>query len=167
MSYSATATATRTYSVSDIESVVKRVLGDLLMIATSTATINEDKARQYAHDIELLARKGYLRAADVTLMSAAGYELRAVRYEVNTDAQGLSMSRPGGVMWPRVEGATLRVILHYTSDYTDEARREMADRLRIGWVPTNADTSHAGLAASGGRDYASNGYGMHRRDFGS
>lgn len=167
MSYSATATVTNTYSVSDIESVMKRVLGDLLMIATSTATINEEKARQYAHDIELLARKGYLSSADVTLMSAAGYELRAVRYDVNTDAGGLSMSRPGGVLWPRVDGAWLRVVLNYTSDYTAAARQEMAGRLSIGWVPTNADTSHAGLASAGGRDYASNGYGMQRKDFGS
>ncbi len=167
MSYSSTATTTSTYSVSDIESVMKRVLGDLLMIATSTATIGEEKARQYAHDIELLARKGYLSAADITLMNSAGYEIRAVRYDVNTDASGLSMSRPGGVLWPRIEGAWLRVVLHYTNDYTDEARREMADRLKVGWVPTNADTSHAGLASSGGRDYASNGYGMQRKDFGS
>lgn len=167
MSYSATATASRTYSVADVETVMKRVLGDLLMIATSTGRIDEQKARQYAHDIELLARKGYLASADVTLMSAAGYEIRAVRYDVNTDAGDLSMGRPGGVLWPRVDGSWMRVVLHYTSEYTEGARRDMVERLEISWVATNADTSHAGLAATGGRDYASNGYGMQRKDFGS
>ena len=43
----------------------------------------------------------------------------------------------------------------------------MKGRLKIGWVPTNADTSHTTLARSGGRDYASNGFGMQRKDFGA
>lgn len=168
MSYTATATAsgTETYSVLDIETVLRRVLGDLLMIASSSASITEAKAREYAHDIELLAKKGYLRSADVTLISSSGLELRAVRYEVNTAAGDLTMSRPGGVLWPRVNGAWLRVILSYTDKYNDDARSDLARRLKIGWVPTNADTSHAGLSFSGGRDYASNGYGMQRKDFG-
>ena len=42
----------------------------------------------------------------------------------------------------------------------------MKPKLKIGWVPTTADTTHAGLAASGGRDYASNGWGLQRKDFG-
>ena len=41
----------------------------------------------------------------------------------------------------------------------------MAAKLKIGWTPTNADTSHSGLAASGGRDYASNSFGMQRKDW--
>lgn len=167
MSYTATATASETYSVVDIETVMRRVLSDLLMIASSSGSITEATAREYAHDIELLAKNGYLRAADVTLISSSGLELRAVRYEVNTAASALSMSRPGGVLWPRVNGAWLRIILYYTDRYTDDARSEMAGRLRIGWVPTNADTSHAGLSSNSGRDYASNGYGMQRKDYSS
>lgn len=169
MSYTATASAsdTETYSVSDIGTVMQRVRGDLLMIATSSGSITEAKARQYAHDIELLAKRGYLRAADITLVSSSGHELRAVRYEVNTAANDLTMSRPGGVLWPRVNGAWLRIVLSYTDKYTDEARSDLARYLEIGWVPTNADTSHAGLTSSGGRDYASKGYGMQRKDFGS
>jgi hypothetical protein len=41
----------------------------------------------------------------------------------------------------------------------------MKNKLRIGWVPSAADTSHSTLKASGGRDYASNGWGMQRKDF--
>ncbi len=169
MSRTATATAssTETYSVLDIETVMRRVLGDLLMIASSSASITEGKAREYAHDIELLAKKGYLRSADITLISGSGLELRAVRYDVNTEAGDLTMSRPGGVLWPRVNGAWLRVVLSHTDEYNDAAQSEMAGRLKIGWVPANADTSHAGLSSSGGRDYASKGYGMQRKDFGS
>jgi hypothetical protein len=39
------------------------------------------------------------------------------------------------------------------------------NKLKIGWVPSYADTSHATLLASGGRDYASNGWGLQRKDF--
>ncbi|MGO9547869.1 MAG: hypothetical protein ACLPPF_24175 [Rhodomicrobium sp.] len=169
MSYAATATAstTETYSVLDIETVMRRVLGDLLMIASSSASITEAKAREYAHDIELLAKKGYLRSADITLISGSGLELRAACYDVNTEAGNLTMSRPGGVMWPRVNGAWLRVVLSFTDKYNDAARSDIARRLKIGWAPTNTDTSHVGLSSSGGRDYASRGYGIQRKDFGS
>lgn len=169
MSYTATATAsgTETYSVLDIETVMRRVLGDLLMIASSSASASEAKVREYAHDIELLAKRGYLKSADVTLISATGLELRAVRYDVNSEAGDLTMSRPGGVLWPRVNGAWLRVVLYYTGKYNDDARSDMAGRLKIPWGPTNADTSHTGLSSSGSRDYASRGYGMQRKDFGS
>lgn len=166
MSYTATATATETYTYVDIETVMRRVLADLLMIASSSGSVTEAKAREYAHDIELLATNGYLKSVDLTLI-AGEREYRAVRYEVNTAAGDLTMTRPGGVLWPRLPGAWLRIILSYTSDYTDEARGRMAGRLKIGWTPSNADTSHTGLSAAGGRDYASRGYGMQRKDFGT
>jgi hypothetical protein len=146
---------------------MRRVLGDMLMIAQSANTISQETARSYAHDIELLAKKGYLKSADITLLDGWNRELRAVRYEVDTAAGGLTMSRPGGVLWPRVPGTWLRVVLYYTAGYTSQAQVEMADKLENTWVPTSADTSHASLAASGGRDYASNGFGMRRKDFGT
>jgi DhnA family fructose-bisphosphate aldolase class Ia len=54
-------TVTETYSVADIEIVIRRVTADLIMIATSTGGWTEALAREYAHDIELLAKKGYLK----------------------------------------------------------------------------------------------------------
>jgi hypothetical protein len=146
---------------------MRRVLGDLLMIAQSSNAISQETARSYAHDIELLAKNGYLRSADITLLDGWNRELRAVRYEVDTAAGELTMSRPGGVLWPRVSGAWLRVVLYYTDDYTSQARVEMADELENTWVPTSTDTSHASLATSGGRAYASKGFGMRRKDFGT
>ena len=55
MAYAATITDTETYSVADIEIVMRRFAADIVMIATSSAAITEGKARDYAHDVELLA----------------------------------------------------------------------------------------------------------------
>lgn len=159
-----TRTASATYTVVDIENVVRRVKGDLVMIADSTGGWTADKARDYAHDIEVLAKAEYLKYVDVTLFSN-GVEIKAVRFNVNKDAGSLSSSRPGGVLWPKVAGPYLRVVLGYTSAYTDAAREATKSKLRIGWTPTSADTSHANLTSTGGRDYASNSYGMQRKDW--
>jgi hypothetical protein len=161
---SQTATATATYTTTDIEKVVRRVTTDLVMIADSSGAITADMARDYGHDIELFAKKGYLKKVDVTLLSGIT-EVRAVRYDVNIASGSLTSNRPGGVLWPRVSSPYLRIVLFHTDDYTDAARQAMSGRLKIGWSPTNADTSHGGLTASGSRDYVSNSYGMQRRDW--
>ena len=157
-------TATETYSVADIEVVMRRVTTDLVMIAASTRAITEDKARDFGHDIELLAKNGYLKKVDITLLSW-GVEHKATCFEVNTASGELSMSRPGGVMWPQVPNPELRILIWYTSDYDDAARAKMLPKLKIGWSPSSADTSHRTLTAGAGRDYVSNGYGMQRKDF--
>ncbi|MER9819165.1 hypothetical protein [Mesorhizobium sp. M0129] len=161
---SQTQTATATYTVVDIEKVVRRVKADLIMIADSTGGWTSQKANDYAHDIEVLAKAGYLEYADVTLFSN-GVEVKATRFDVDTEAGSLTSSRPGGVLWPRVNGAYLRIILGYTNSYTPNAREAIKGSLRIGWSPTDADTSHSSLKSSGGRDYASNSYGMQRKDW--
>jgi hypothetical protein len=159
-----TATRTATYTEVDVANVVRRVKADLFMIADSTGAITRDKASQYAHDIELLSVNGYLRKVDLTLL-AYGVEKAAVQYTVDTTTGSLTSSRPGGVLWPRVAGAELRIILFYTNDYDDEAKRRLSHRLEIGWTPTSEDTSHTTLTPAGGRDYASNSFGMQRKDW--
>jgi hypothetical protein len=159
-----TSTATTTYSIADIEIVMRRVTSDLIMIASSTGAIAESKAREYGHDIELLGAKGYLQSVDVTLLNG-GKEIKAVRFAVNLSAESLLMSRPGGVLWPRVETPYLRIVLTYTSQYTPEAKEYMRKKLKISWAPTNADLSHTTLKMSAGRDYVSNSYGVQRKDF--
>src|ERR1051326_3484910 len=144
MTYAVTASETETYSVADVETVMRRFTADIVMIATSSAAITEAKAREYAHDAELLAKEGYLAAVDLTLFSA-GVEVRASRYEVNTASGELTTSRPGGVLWPRLENAQFRIVLYYTDDYTDAARERIGGKLMIGWPPTNADRSHSTL----------------------
>ena len=162
MTYSTT--ESHTYTTADIEAVVRRFTADLVMIAQSSASISEAEARRYAHDVELLAKGGYLRRVDLTLLSN-GVEVKATKYTVTTSAGDLSLSRPGGLLWPRVANPHLRIILSYTPDYDDAARAAMRDKLKISWVPTFVDTNHWTLTATGGRDHASNGWGMQRADF--
>lgn len=161
---SQTYSATETYSVSDIEVVLRRVTADLVMIASSTGAITEDTARNWGHDIELLAKNGYLRMVDLTLLSS-GIEKKAARFEVNTQSGELTMNRPGGVLWPKLPYPELRIVLYYNDAYDTTAKEKMRDKLWIGWVPSSADTSHSSLNAGAGRDYVSNGYGMQRKDF--
>jgi Bacterial HORMA domain family 1 len=162
MSY--TSTATDTYSVADIEIIMRRVTADLIMIASSTKAISEQKARDWGHDIELLAKNDYLKKVDLTLLSF-GVEQKATCFEVSTTPGELVMSRPGGVLWPQVPSPELRIVLWYTATYDDAAKGKMAPKLNINWVPTTADTSHRTLTTNTCRDYVSNGYGMQRKDF--
>jgi hypothetical protein len=155
---------TETYSYTDVEMVIRRVTADLIMIANSSGAWTEDFARKVGHDVELLAKKHYLKWVDVTLFSS-GVEQKATRFEVNTAAGSLSTSRPGGVLWPRVSEPYLRVVLGYTDDYTPIAAAMVAAKLELSWTATNADTSHGFLKAGGGRDYASNAFGVQRKDF--
>lgn len=162
MSY--TSTTTETYSVTDIQTVMRRVTADIVMIAGSTGAVSEEKAREWGHDIEVLAKNGYLKAVDLTLFSGNS-EVNAVRYDVNRESGALSTSRPGGVLWPRVNLPNLQIILMYTAEYNDLARSKMKGKLRVSWVPSNADTSHSKLKSTSGRNYVSNTYGMQRKDF--
>ncbi len=108
---SQTYSATETYSVADVEVVMRRVTADLVMIASSSGAVTEEKARDWGHDIEALAKNGYLRMVDLTLMSN-GVEQKATRFEVNTEAGDFTMSRPGGVLWPKEPNQYLRIVLY-------------------------------------------------------
>jgi hypothetical protein len=161
---SSTYSTSETFSVADVENVMRRVTADLVMIASSTGAVTEDRARDWAHDIEILAKGRYLSMVDLTLLSS-GIEVRATRFTVNTESGALTTSRPGGVMWPRYLNPALRIVLYYTGAYDDAARAATSPKLSISWGPTSADTSHSGLTGATGRDYVSNGYGMQRKDF--
>jgi hypothetical protein len=161
---SQTRTASATYTTTDIENVVRRMRADLAMIADSTKAWTPQQAADYAYDIEVLAKAGYLAWVDLTLFQYS-IELKAVRFDVDTDAGALTTSRPGGVMWPCVSGAKLRIVIGYTDTYTSEAREATRKKLKIGWVTSYDDTGHASLNSSGGRNYASNAYGMQRKDW--
>ena len=164
MSHTVADTHTHSYTITDIETVVRRFTADLVMIAQSSGAITEAKARDYAHDVGVLAKGGYLKMVDLTLFSERT-EIRAAQYVVNTSAGHLTMSRPGGVMWPRVTSPDLRIVLKHTNAYDTAAKKRMKPKLRNRWVPTNADTSHSSLTQTSGRNYASNGWGMQRQDY--
>lgn len=162
MSY--TATSSYTYSVVDIETTFRRLRADLLMIADSTKAITREKADIYAHDAEYLARNGFLKHVDVTLMVGEA-EHRAVRYSVSEEAGGLASSRPGGVLWPTFTGGWIRIVLTYTAAYTLEKREAAKRYLKIDWTPTSADISHVSLTLGTARNYVSNSYGLQRYDY--
>lgn len=161
MSYSATQSTSYTYA--DIEAVVRRITADLVMIASSSEAVTETKAREWAHDIELLAKNGYLKFADVTLLSY-GVEQRATRFHVN-ESGSLANQRPGDARWPKVPSAHLRIVLSYNSSYTQQAQEQMSGKLKMNWTTSYDDISHSQLTQSGGREYSSNSYGMERKDY--
>ncbi|XSC42699.1 hypothetical protein ACF1BQ_031060 [Bradyrhizobium sp. RDT10] len=43
--------------------------------------------------------------------------MRAAQYTVNTASGDLTMTPPGGVMWPKVEKLYLRIVLSHTSEH--------------------------------------------------
>lgn len=161
---SQTYSATETYSVADIEVVMRRVTADLVMIAGSTGAATEDKARNWGHDIEKLAKNGYLQMVDLTLMSN-GIEQKATCFQVNMEAGDFTMGRPGGVMWPKLPNPDLRIVLYHTAAYDAVAEEKMRSKLKLSWTSTTTDTSHSTLTSSTSRNYVSNGYGMQRKDF--
>lgn len=161
MTYSSTETST--YTTTDVEAVMRRITADLVMIAASTGAITETSAREYAHDIEILAKSGYLNYVDLTLISN-GIEQKATRFYVN-ESGGLANDRPGDARWPKIQGAHLRIVLNHRNTYDQAAKQKLSGKMKISWSPSSEDISHSGLAQKGGREYSSNGYGMQRKDY--
>ena len=162
MSASATQTQSETYTTADIEAVFRRFTTDLRMIAESSGAMTRSEAEDYGHDAEYLAKKRYLNFVDVTLF-VNGEEEKAVRYTVTNPAGDLKPNRPGGVLWPRLSGARLSVVIGPTTEFWSSP--SVMSALRISWVPTNRDLSHSTLKQSSGRSYVNNAYGVKRDDF--
>lgn len=59
----------------------------------------------------------------------------------------------------------LRIVLSYNDSYTPQAREKMSGKLKGKWTTSHDDISHSQLTQTGGREYASNGYGMERKDY--
>lgn len=162
MSMTQTATATTTYSTADVENVVKNFSADLRMIAESSGTWSRDKVNEYVADIQYMAKNKYLKFVDVTLLHQ-GIEQRAARYLVNENSGEITASRPGGVMWPRLISATLRIVVQNTAKWKDEPPDRT--RFKLAWQPTSDDISHSTLKSEVGRAFTSNAYGFERKDF--
>lgn len=162
---SSTYTSSSTYTFADIETVLTSFRTDLLMIADCTGALTADKARRYASDIETLVKHGYLQSVDVTLLDYWNNELRATQYTVDTVSGSLTNRRPGGVRWPFTPNGSVRIVFCHTAAYNAEAAESIRRQLEYSWGPANTDISHSSLRSSGGRDYASNGFGLQRKDF--
>ena len=164
MSQTITSTSTSTYSSVDVENVFRRFRSDILMIADSSGAVTRERAQDYAHDAEYLATRKFLKKIDLTLM-VGDREQRALQYRVNEDADPISTSRPGGVMWPRLQDGWIRIVFKYTPAYTPAAKLAASGKLKINWVPSSANTEHGSLSAEGGRNYTSSAFGLQRKDF--
>lgn len=164
MSVTRTASATGSYTTTDINIVVRQFTTDLKMIASSTRAMTEKAASDYGADVELLAANGYLKAVDVTQMFG-GKEIRAVKYYVDENTGTLKSARPGGVRWPELAGSEIRIVMSHTDRFNAAVLQSLSGRLNISWGLTSVDTSHSSLNSSGSRDYASNGWGMRREDW--
>jgi hypothetical protein len=160
---SSTATQTSTYTTTDIEAVVRRITADLLMIASSSGAVTEEKAREWGNDIEILAKNGYLNYVDLTLLSN-GVEHKAARFYVN-ESGALANQRPGNARWPNLPNPRLRIVLSYNDNYDTQAREKISGKMKIRWTTNYEDIDHSQLTQNGGREYSSNGYGMERKDY--
>ena len=119
-----TYSSTTTYTVADVEKVMRSVKTDLIIIATTTKAMTETEAGKYAHDIEALAKEDHLEFADVTLMNGTT-ELRAIRYEFQTEGAN-GTERPGGVTWPLTPSGWIRIHLRYSNTSTAEQRAKLS-----------------------------------------
>ena len=155
---------TYSFSVADIEKVVRPVTADFVMIANSSGGTTEEKARMWAHDVSLLAKNDYLTWVDITLFSG-DEEKKAVRFTVNRASGALTMSRPGGVLWPKVPNPRLRILVQHNSNYDAAAEKDMRPHLEINWTSTSESADHTSLSSTTGRDYSSNGYAIQRTDY--
>ncbi|MDT0498578.1 hypothetical protein RM530_14600 [Algiphilus sp. W345] len=161
---STTQTKTTTFTSEDISKVIRSFTTELKMIASSTRGMTEAEAAKYGHDIEYLAQHSYLSLVDVTLYSN-GKEENAVQYTVRDGTKDLTPSKPGGVMWRRLENPKLHVTVRLTIAYTPQVEQAVKAKLYINWQTTNFDLSHPNLKKKDGRDFTSNGYGISRTDF--
>jgi len=159
-----TYTNTASYTETDIVDVIRRLGTDLSMIAESTGAWTTTQVADRKHDIELLAKKGYLAWVDVTFFDGE-VEENARKWVVDTEAGSLTTSRPGDVMWPRVDNPKLRMTIGHTSAYDAAAEQALSDKFKLKWSTSTRDLSHSTLTSGGGRSYTSNGYGLTRKDW--
>ena len=162
MSSTYTASSSYTYSVADVENVVRNFAADLRMIAESSGTWSRSKVDLHVEDVTYLAKQKYIEFIDITLLDGS-VEEKAVRYIVNENSGELEASRPGGVRWPRIVGARLRMIVRPTSKWVTTP----PDRSKLNnpWGDSSEDISHASLTSSAFRNFTSSVYGFQRTDY--
>jgi hypothetical protein len=163
---STTGTFSSTYSTVDIGKVVDRFAADFAMLGQSTGCSTAQRAVDVAHDVKLMAQRGYIDRVDIVLLNAAGQQIRAARYTVSTDAGMWTCDRPGNNLWPRQVGGTLSVVVSYTTAWyerSQDARRLFhAQECERPWGPSSIDTTYPGMVGRFDRRYASNAYGLER-----
>jgi len=163
-----TETESQTFTIVDIGKVINCFAADLDMNAQSTGLLPRDLVKQYAADVKAMAQNGYLLEANIVLHDAAGNVIRAAKYEVCTDAAGLTASRPGNNLWPNTPGGELTVVVRYSETWrnlTDSQRSAFRQTLGVTWSSSSTDLSFSSLTRSPDRHYVSNGWGITKSVF--
>lgn len=166
-----TGTQTTTYTVADVRRVADNFAADFSMMAQATGLRSRDSVAETVSDLKTFAEEGLLIGVDLILKDAKGNQLRAAVYTVSESAAGWISGRPGGNLWPRTPGGSLKVIATLSPAWwskTDAQKDAFRTNhgLQSNWDPTTEDTSFAGLQATEGQRYASNGYGWQRMNYG-
>lgn len=160
-----TLTYTETYTRVDVAKVLENFAADLRLIARMTALWTDDYASSVAEDVAAFAEEDYLSEIHIVLADASGRPVRVHEYKVSTNASGWTAQRPGGNVWPQIEGGSLRVIQKHSPAWSALSTQEQVEftaQLNLPWSASKFDTTYPGLTATGTRTYASNAFGLGR-----
>jgi Bacterial HORMA domain family 1 len=161
-----TFTLSSTYTVTDVAKVFDRFAADLAMIAQATGLISRDRVADIAHDVKLMAQRGYVDRVDIVLRDGVGREICAAKYTVSTDAAGWIGDRPGNNLWRAPIDGQVDVVVSYTSAWWALSEYQRISFFEgecvCSWGPSDIDTTYPGMVGRFDRRYASNAYGLER-----
>jgi hypothetical protein len=161
-------TETITYTTADIAKVLDCFAADFDMMAQATGLRTRNDARATSDDVKTMAIQGYLEEVNVYLEDESGRIVRAVKYEVSTDAGLWTSQRPGNNLWPRLRGGKLIVHVIRTEAWwqlSERRRAALGAALKQPWGSADLDTTFPMLTRRADRDYASHNYGMRKSQF--
>jgi|GEM_PF-3539685 len=147
-----TFTGTDTYSVADVEAVMKNTYEDIIGFA-NRGIISYEKAKSWINDLTYLLNEKILKSFEIQLYDAAGTKFKSYKYTVSVGGYLSSGSDSGGInFWSLATGtvAGLFADIDDSKSASAKVREELANR---GWG-TNG-TPLTGNQSSE-RDYISN-----------
>ena len=120
---------------------------DLKMIGKSTDKWDNKYVKEVSHDVIIFAASNYIKAVDVTLLSADKTPIKAAKYYVNVKSQGSDKSKE---KWPNIENSTLAVVLHYNSLWHGLNKQQKEEfmkknNFKIAWIASDFDLSYTNL----------------------
>jgi|SRR6478735_7153372 len=163
-----TGTYEATFTVADIKKVVDRFAADFAMMGEATGLRTREQVAKLVTEIKIYAEAEYLQEIDVTLLDAAGREMRAAQYKVSNSATGWTNQQPGNNMWPAMPGGRLRITLVMNKKWSElnQTQRDEFDRRNgLVWPDRPTDLTHQTMIKEFDRRYVSNGYGMEKNIF--
>lgn len=163
-------TQTTTFTATDIRKVVDSFAADYWMVVQATGLHTEEDVDRTVSDLKLFAENSFLVRVVLMLSDSNGKTVKGRSYEVSNQAIGWANDSPGGNMWPRLAGGSLKVIATLSTTWgalNEEEKKQKKAKMGIffAWGLTNADTSFSGMTAAIDKRYSSNGYGLQRTTF--